>query len=210
MTTIEESNTSVYYAKQDPFPKVAATFLGDEQILVHFNQTTLLLDHPIAVGGTDLGPTPGDLLIAALAACTAVYVGRHCARLGIPLESVYVGTSREIGADPAPDGPLAGTGKGLIDGDMAYLSRMRKRVEVRGDLTEDHLDTIRYLVDHCAIGETLKRGLVIDEEVVHVTDPETPVLGGRVPGRGTAPRPFSPADDCCSDGACGIPGASDA
>jgi uncharacterized OsmC-like protein len=202
--TVESVETKVYYAKPDPFPKVAATFLRNEQVLVHFAQTTLLVDHPVGVGGSDLGPTPGDLLIAALAACTAVYVGRHCARLGIPLESVYVGTSREIGAVAAPDGPLAGTGKGLIDGDIAFLPRMRKRVEVRGALTPEHLKTIEYLVEHCAIGETLKRGVELDEEVVHITDRDQPPFNGRVPGRGISAA-AQQVDDCCSGDVCEIP-----
>jgi putative redox protein len=203
-TEVESASTEVFYAKPDPFPKVAATFLRNEQVLVHFAQTTLLVDHPVAVGGTDLGPTPGDLLQAALAACTAVYVGRHCARLGIPLESVYVGTSREIGAEAAPDGPLAGTGEGLIDGDIAFLPRMRKRVEVRGPLTPEHLKTIEYLVEHCAIGETLKRGVELQEEIVHITDRNSLPFNGRVPGRGISAMPAQ-IDDCCSGDACEIP-----
>jgi uncharacterized OsmC-like protein len=203
MTSLVQNATEVYYAKADPFPKVAATYLRDEQILVHFNQTTLLCDHPVGVGGADLGPTPGDLLLAALASCTAVYVGRHCARLGIPLESVYVGCSREIAAEAAPDGPLAGTGAGLIDGDIAFLPRMRKEVEVRGPLTAEHLKTIEYLVEHCAIGETLKRGVELDEEVIHVTDAAAPPFAGRLPGRG--PAAVASAEACCDGDVCEIP-----
>jgi len=69
---------------------VAATFLGAEQVLVHFTMQDLLIDHPVGVGGTGAGPSPGELLLGALAACTSVYVGRNAQRYGVPVESVHV------------------------------------------------------------------------------------------------------------------------
>jgi uncharacterized OsmC-like protein len=186
------------------FPRVTATFLQGEQVLVNFPQTNLLLDHPVAVGGTDMGPTPGDLLIAAVASCTAIYIGRNCRRLGIPLESVHIGVSREMAADSAPDGPLAGSGGDVVPGDIVFIPRMTKVVEVRGPLTEEHLATIKYLADHCAIGETVKRGLEIVEDVVHVTDPTALPFDGRTP-RGRTAVAGGPVEDCCSGGNCEVP-----
>jgi uncharacterized OsmC-like protein len=154
------------------FPRVAATFAGDEQVVVQFSMQELLVDHPPAVGGTGAGPSPGELLLAALAACTSVYVGRNAKRFGIPLESVHVGTSFETAHEPT-DGPLD---------TIAYLSRIIKRVEVRGPLSDEQLAMVRFWVEHCAIGETLQRGVELVEEVVLVTDPDLPPFGGRQPG----------------------------
>jgi putative redox protein len=168
------------------FPRVAATFAGDEQVDVQFSMRDLLIDHPTELGGTGAGPSPGELLLAALAACTSVYVGRNAKRFGIPLESVHVGTSFEIGHEPT-EGPLDS---------VSYLKRITKRVEIRGPLSGEQLDAIRFWVEHCAIGETLRRGVELVEEVIVVTDPNQLPFGGR------SPRCEGAADDkaCCTTG----------
>src|SRR5919109_182447 len=50
----------------------------------------LVADEPLALGGTDRGPTPYGLLLAALGACTSMTVGLHARRKQWPLERVRV------------------------------------------------------------------------------------------------------------------------
>ena len=50
----------------------------------------LLSDEPVALGGTDAGPTPYDLLAAALGACISMTVSMVARRKGWPLEAVRV------------------------------------------------------------------------------------------------------------------------
>jgi uncharacterized OsmC-like protein len=64
----------------------AAGFTQDVSVGPHH----LAADEPMAAGGADTGPTPYDLLLAALGACTSMTIGLYARRKGWPLESVAV------------------------------------------------------------------------------------------------------------------------
>lgn len=69
----------------------------------------ILVDQPVALGGNDAGPNPGDLLRGALAACLAQQIAMHAPRFQVPLEEIEVAVETDIdlrGATGLPvDGP---------------------------------------------------------------------------------------------------------
>ncbi len=51
---------------------------------------TIVVDEPLEIGGTDAGPSPGRLLSASLASCTAVTMEMYAERKGWEIGEVQV------------------------------------------------------------------------------------------------------------------------
>ena len=63
---------------------------------------TFLVDEPTAVGGGDVAPQPGYLLLTSLASCTAITVKMYANRKGWPLESIEVSARFNSEDKPTP------------------------------------------------------------------------------------------------------------
>lgn len=85
-------------------------------------------------------------------------MGRYAHRKGYPLESVEVRTEYQVGFEKV-EGPLHS---------LSYLSTMKCMVELKGPLTEQQFSELKWVADRCPIGNTLRRGLPIDQAVVRV------------------------------------------
>ena len=63
---------------------------------VAIRQFSLDVDEPEALGGTDTGPNPVELVLAALASCQEITYRLYADRLGIPLDNVAVTLEGDI------------------------------------------------------------------------------------------------------------------
>ena len=81
--------------RADP-EKARATFASRSQLREGFHSEALLREHrvtvdePPSLGGTDKGPNPVELVLAALGTCQEITYRAYAAALGIPLEGVRV------------------------------------------------------------------------------------------------------------------------
>ena len=53
-------------------------------------QFSLTVDEPPALGGSDAGPNPVELVLAGLATCQEITYRAYATALGVPLDSVSV------------------------------------------------------------------------------------------------------------------------
>jgi putative redox protein len=108
-------------------------------------QHRLAADEPPPIGD-DAGPTPYDLVLAGLGACTSMTVRMYADRKGWPLERVRV-TLRHSRIH-AEDCARCETTKGLID-------HIDREVELTGDLDDMQRQRLMDIAERCPVHQTL-------------------------------------------------------
>ncbi len=106
----------------------------------------LSADEPVALGGTDSGPSPYDLLLAALGACTSMTVALYARRKGWPLEGVTVRLrhARIHAADCAE-----------CETKVGMLDRIEREVRFEGALSAEQRSRLLEIASKCPVHRTL-------------------------------------------------------
>ena len=120
--------------------------LGPYQQTVRTGRHTLLADEPVTMGGDDAGPSPFDLLLASLGACTSITLRMYAEHKHLPLTGVRV----ELMHDR-----IEVEGQGQID----QISRI---ITPTGDLTRDQRSKLLAIANKCPMYRILHSGLRID------------------------------------------------
>jgi uncharacterized OsmC-like protein/alpha-beta hydrolase superfamily lysophospholipase len=107
----------------------------------------LLVDEPTSAGGTDLGPSPYDLLSAALASCTSLTLQMYARHKQLPLETATVRVNHA--KIHAADCEHCETASGRID-------RFERVVELAGDLDESVRQRMLEMANKCPVHRTLE------------------------------------------------------
>lgn len=105
----------------------------------------LVADEPRPIGD-DAGPTPYDLLLAGLGACTSMTVRMYADRKGWPLERVRV-TLRHSRIH-AEDCANCETAKG-------WVVHIDRNIELAGDLDDTQRQRLLQIAEHCPVHQTL-------------------------------------------------------
>jgi putative redox protein len=114
--------------------------------LVAAGRHVLRADEPVAAGGLDAGPTPYDLLLAALGACTSMTVRLYADLKGLPLERVSV----ELTHDKihAADCAECETREGKVD-------RIERVIRLEGALDDAQRAKLLEIAGKCPVHRTL-------------------------------------------------------
>ena len=125
-----------------------AGFRTDIQARAH----TLVADEPVPLGGTDLGPTPYEVLLGALSGCMAMTLRMYADRKKWPLESVVVRlrTARTHERDCEN-----------CEKEKVGVGRIERRVELGGTLSDEQRQRLMEIADRCPVKQSLERGIQV-------------------------------------------------
>ena len=131
--------------------------VGPREVVVHGNAGAftqevvvgphqLTADEPKDMGGDDEGPTPYDLLLAALGSCTSITVTMYAQRKGWPLQDITVRLwhSRIHATDCAE----CDTKQGKID-------RIELDIEFAGPISSEQRSKLLEIAKKCPVHRTL-------------------------------------------------------
>ena len=112
----------------------------------------LVADEPAAVGGADSGPTPYDLLLAGLGACTAITVRMYADRKGWRLRHITVRLRhRRI---HAKDCAGCETRNGQLD-------QIEREMQFEGELTDEQRARLLDIAERCPVHRTLHSEVLV-------------------------------------------------
>ena len=117
------------------------------------------VDEPTALGGSDRGPNPVELILAALGTCQEITYRAYATALGIPLESVSVKLLGEV--------DLRGF-FGVDDQVRAGYQRIAGVVHLRSSAPAETLQKLRDAVNaHCPVLDILANRVPVELKLEH-------------------------------------------
>lgn len=133
------------------------TGAGKFQLSVLAGGAHFFADEPVAVGGLGTGPSPYDLLSAAVAACTTMTLRLYADHKGIAVGRIRtsVGHRKEAGA--------------------AQPDIFTRKISVDGELAPEVYDRLLAIADKCPVHRTLEAGARFDTAIGEPPAPADPI-----------------------------------
>jgi uncharacterized OsmC-like protein len=117
----------------------------------------LVVDEPTAVGGADEGPTPYEMLLAGLGACTAMTLRIYADRRKWPLERALISLRHR--KEHAKD---------CIDCETkpARMDVVDRVITLEGSLTEEQRAKLLEIAERCPVQQTLGSKIQVNTRIV--------------------------------------------
>ncbi|WP_417813181.1 alpha/beta fold hydrolase [Thalassospira alkalitolerans] len=135
---------------------VRETGLGKFQSMVLAGHHRMLADEPESVGGFDSGPSPYDLLAAALGSCTVMTIRMYADLKQIPVDGIRVEVRHDKihASDCMECGAEFAQKSGKID-------RFERIITLHGDFTDDIREKLIVIANKCPVHRTLEAKSII-------------------------------------------------
>lgn len=173
--TVLASWASRYLAHPEP-PRTPEELIAENRVVTRTGsdgfRTEIMVrghgsiaDEPVAVGGADAGPTPYDLLLSALGACTGMTLRMYADRKRWPLQEVTVRLRHE---------KIHAIDEAHCDEREARVDRVARDLEITGELTSEQRTRLVEIADRCPVHRTVSAGLHVETRSMPNSDAEEP------------------------------------
>ena len=139
-------------------PSVSAVLREGTQVAIEARHFSWMADEPVSASGTDLGPTPYEILLGALAGCIAITLRLYASHKGIDLSEVGVRLEFDrIHSDDCTDCDNEKDG---------WIDRITSHVTIPGTFDEKQRARLTQVAQRCPVHKTLTNGVHITDSVV--------------------------------------------
>ena len=136
----------------------------DNRVLARIGQTLyrtdilanghhLVADEPRSVGGNNLGPTPYDLLVSGLGACTCMTLRMYADRKKWPVESISIKLNHQKIHANECRGCETQSGK---------LDRIDLEIDIKGEINQEQKKRMLEIAEKCPVHRTLHSEMITE------------------------------------------------
>lgn len=123
---------------------------------IQMGKHAIRADEPIEMGGNDFGPSPYDLLLASLGACTSMTMKMYAERKGWAIDEITVHLDHD--KDYVKDCEECEQPSSKID-------IITRKIEIKADLDDSQLARLRDIADKCPVHRTLHSDVSVNTEL---------------------------------------------
>ena len=130
------------------------------QVVLSNGRHSFVADEPLSAQGTDLGPSPYELLLGSLAACKAMTVRMYAERKGWPLTGMEIEMSHQ--KVKSADYPQS-------TGNTPFVDVIEAKMRFLGDLYGEQIERLREISERCPVHRTLLGEIAIHSLVAETS-----------------------------------------
>jgi putative redox protein len=113
---------------------------------------TFAAGEPVALGGSDAGPTPYEFFLGALGSCMVMTLRMYADRKGWPLESAEV--RLRIARSHARDCEN-------LESSAVGITHIERKMEFHGALSDEQREQLLQIADRCPVKQSIERGIAV-------------------------------------------------